>query len=68
LDADCLLERALTAVIQEAYIQGVSMRLVDDLVKAMGMNGIFPLKGSGAGGVWHGRPDRRHDHSRSILD
>ena len=33
-------ERALTAVIQEAYIQGVSTRSVDDLVKAMGMEGI----------------------------
>ena len=30
-------EKALTAVIQEAYIQGVSTRSVDDLVKAMGM-------------------------------
>ena len=35
-----LAEKALTAVIQEAYIQGVSTRSVDDLVKAMGMNGI----------------------------
>ena len=33
-------ERALTAVIQETYIQGVSTRSVDDLVKAMGMSGI----------------------------
>ena len=33
-------EKALTAVIQEAYIQGVSTRSVDDLVKAMGMGGI----------------------------
>jgi transposase-like protein len=33
-------EKALTAVIQEAYIQGVSTRSVDDLVKAMGMSGI----------------------------
>src|SRR3954447_24374191 len=30
-------EKALTAVIQEAYIQGVSTRSVDDLVRAMGM-------------------------------
>ncbi len=35
-------EKALTAVIQEAYVQGVSTRSVDDLVKAMGMSGIFP--------------------------
>ena len=33
-------EKALTAVIQEAYIQGVSTRAVDDLVKAMGMSGV----------------------------
>jgi putative transposase len=33
-------EKALTAVIQEAYIQGVSTRSVDDLVKSMGMSGI----------------------------
>ncbi|PMB22657.1 IS256 family transposase [Fischerella thermalis CCMEE 5319] len=33
-------EKALTAVIQEAYIQGISTRSVDDLVQAMGMNGI----------------------------
>jgi transposase-like protein len=35
-----LSEKALTAVIQEAYIQGISTRSVDDLVKAMGMTGI----------------------------
>ncbi len=33
-------EKALTAVIQEAYIQGISTRSVDDLVKAMGLDGI----------------------------
>ena len=33
-------EKALTAVIQEAYIQGISTRSVDDLVKAMGMEGV----------------------------
>ena len=32
-------EKALAAVIQEAYIQGVSTRSVDDLVQAMGMSG-----------------------------
>ena len=35
-----LSEKALTAVVQEAYIQGISTRSVDDLVKAMGMSGI----------------------------
>lgn len=33
-------EKALTAVIQEAYIQGISTRSVDELVKAMGMTGV----------------------------
>src|SRR5215831_11801163 len=33
-------EKALTAVIQEAYVQGISTRAVDDLVQAMGMSGI----------------------------
>jgi len=33
-------EKALSAVIQEAYIQGVSTRSVDDLVKAMGGTGV----------------------------
>jgi putative transposase len=35
-----LTEKALTAVIQEAYIQGISTRSVDELVKALGMEGI----------------------------
>jgi putative transposase len=35
-----LAEKALTAVIQEAYIQGISTRSVDELVKAMGAGGI----------------------------
>jgi transposase-like protein len=35
-----LAEKALTAVIQEAYVHGVSTRSVDDLVKAMGGTGI----------------------------
>jgi putative transposase len=33
-------EKALAAVVQEAYVHGVSTRSVDDLVKAMGMSGI----------------------------
>src|SRR5512141_233339 len=33
-------EKALTAVIQEAYVQGISTRSVDELVKAMGLDGI----------------------------
>ena len=37
-------EKALTAVIQEAYIQGISTRSVDDLVQAMGMSGATYVK------------------------
>src|SRR5436190_2319215 len=33
-------DKAMIAVIQEAYVHGVSTRSVDDLVKAMGMTGI----------------------------
>lgn len=33
-------EKALIAVIQKAYVQGISTRSVDDLVKAMGMTGV----------------------------
>jgi len=35
-----LSEKALSAVVQEAYVHGVSTRSVDDLVKALGMSGI----------------------------
>ncbi len=40
LDPRRMAEKALTAVIQEAYVQGISTRSVDDLAKAMGMSGI----------------------------
>jgi transposase-like protein len=33
-------ERALVAVVQEAYVQGVSTRRVDDLVQALGLQGL----------------------------
>jgi transposase-like protein len=33
-------ERALVAVVQEAYVQGVSTRRVDELVQALGLHGI----------------------------
>ena len=33
-------EKALVAVIQEAYVKGISTRSVDDLIKAMGGSGI----------------------------
>ena len=40
LEPRWMAEKALTAVIQEAYIQGISTRSADDLVKALGMSGI----------------------------
>ncbi|WP_186393917.1 MULTISPECIES: IS256 family transposase [unclassified Pannonibacter] len=40
LEPSRMAEKTLTAVIQEAYIQGVSTRSVDDLVKALAMSGI----------------------------
>jgi transposase-like protein len=40
LESRRLAEKALTAVIQEAYVQRVSTRLVDYLVQAMGITGI----------------------------
>ena len=40
LEARKTSEQALVAVIQEAWISGVSTRRVDDLVQAMGLNGI----------------------------
>jgi len=40
LDPRLTAEKALVAVVQEAYVHGISTRLVDDLVKAMGMSGI----------------------------
>ena len=40
LDPRRVAEKALTAVIQEAYVQGISTRSVDALVKALGMAGV----------------------------
>jgi transposase-like protein len=45
-------ERALVAVVQEAYIQGVSTRRVDDLVKALGMSGIPKARSVGCARHW----------------
>src|SRR5919108_5081480 len=39
-------ERALAAVVQEAYVQGVSTRRVDDLVRALGIEGLSKSEGS----------------------
>ncbi len=40
LEPRCMAEKALTAVIQEAYVHGISTRSVDDLVQAMGGSGV----------------------------
>jgi len=40
LEARKMSEKALVAVIQEAWIGGISTRRVDDLVQAMGLSGI----------------------------
>jgi putative transposase len=40
LEARRTSDQALVAVVQEAYVHGVSTRSVDDLVKAMGMTGM----------------------------
>ena len=40
-------ERALVAVVQEAYVKGISTRKVDDLVQAMGMSGSRRAKSRG---------------------
>lgn len=40
-------EKALTAVVQEAYVQGVSTRSAGDLVQAMGMTGISKARSAG---------------------
>jgi len=37
-------EKALLAVVQQAYIEGVSTRKVDDLVKALGLSGMDKSK------------------------
>lgn len=39
-------EQALLAVIQEAYVHGVSTRKTDDLVKALGLDGISKSEAS----------------------
>jgi len=59
-------EKALTAVIQEAYVQGISTRSVDDLVKAMGGGRHLEEPGQPAvrgdrrqGGCLPGAADRR---------
>lgn len=46
----CTAEDALVAVIQEAYVQGISARSVDDPVKAMGAGGMSKSRHIGEAG------------------
>lgn len=39
-------ERALLSVIQEAYVHGVSTRKVDELVQALGLDGVSKSEAS----------------------
>jgi putative transposase len=41
-------EQALLAVIQQAYIEGVSVRRVDDLLKALGLTGLTKVRCPGS--------------------
>ncbi len=56
-------EKALTAVIQEAYIHGVSTRSVDDLVQAMGGSSKGSI-GAADGKLLEGRPASARARSR----
>ena len=48
-------EKALVAVVQDAYVKGVSTRKVDDLVQALGMSGISKSQVSKLCGELDGR-------------
>ena len=56
-------EKALIAVIQEAWIGGVSTRRVDDLVQAMGLSGISKSQVSK---LCKSLPPRRRGRSTSV--
>lgn len=51
-------ERALLAVIQEAYVHGVSTRKVDDLIQSLGMTGISKSEVSRVCGELDGMVDQ----------
>ena len=54
-------ERALLAVIQQACVEGVSTRRVDDLVKALGCEGISKSQVSRICGQWRGQAGNHWD-------
>jgi putative transposase len=45
-------ERALVATVREVYVQGVSRRRVDDLVKALGLEGIPRARSAACAKSW----------------
>ncbi len=45
-------EKALLSVIQQAHLEGVSTRRVDDLVKALGCDGISKSQCPASAGTW----------------
>ena len=61
-------EHALLAVVQEAYVQGVSTRKVDELMKALGLDGVSKseVSRSAASSTRSSRPFGR-DRSRPTI-
>ena len=60
-------EKALVAVIQEAYVHGVSTRSVDDLVKAMGAGGMSKSQVSRLCVEIDERVNASHDRCAKLL-
>src|SRR5437763_6895833 len=48
-------ERALLAVVQEAYVHGVSTRAVDSLAEALGLRGSRRTRSAGSARSWTAR-------------
>jgi putative transposase len=48
-------EQALVAVVQEAYVNGVSTRKVDRLVEALGLAGVSKTPSRGCAAAWMSR-------------
>ena len=61
-------EKALAAVIQEAYVQGISTRSVDELVKALGMSAILSLEEEATGPGQRSLPVEGADARRREQD
>src|SRR5207249_1710679 len=59
-------ERALVAVVQEAYVHGVSTRKVDELMRALGLRGSRSPRSRACAGPWTPR-SRRSGHGQSAA-